>query len=93
MTITIIGYSYEADTHCQECAEKRFGATLYSNTPVQDNEGNDVHPMYSYEEHRTHDDDACFDKHCNNDDDYECNDDDCKYIFYPTCGDCFKELS
>jgi len=73
---TITGYTYEADTHCQECAEKRFGAKLYGNVPVTDREGNDVHPMYSFEEHGYWDDENP------NDGEYH----------PATCSDCLEEL-
>ena len=37
----IVGWTYEADTHCNECAVKRFGTDLDSPN-CTDNEGNKV---------------------------------------------------
>lgn len=43
----IIGYTYEADAHCQDCAHNRFHRPHEST----DNEGNPVHPMFSTDEY------------------------------------------
>ena len=50
--MSIIGYAYEADTHCVNCTEKRFKTKdLDPETPIEDNEGNEIHPMFPWEEH------------------------------------------
>lgn len=47
-----IGYTYEADYHCPDCTEKRFGGWKGSNRWIEgvDNEGNEIHPVYSWDE-------------------------------------------
>lgn len=50
--VEIIGWSYEADIHCYDCAQKRFGVALDMTAPKSavDNEGNLVHPIFSTDE-------------------------------------------
>ena len=45
----IIAYTYEADVHCIDCTNKRFGATPTYRIH-RDNEGNLVHPVFSTDE-------------------------------------------
>lgn len=49
-TYEIVGYTYEADTHCLDCATKRFKDHLDSNGFVReyvtDTEGNPIHPIF-----------------------------------------------
>lgn len=46
----VVGYTYEADTHCLDCTTKRFavpgedGPEIIDDTP--DNEGNPIHPIF-----------------------------------------------
>jgi hypothetical protein len=48
---TVIGWTYEADTHCCECARERFGDAIDNDdSPPEDNEGNEVHPMFASDE-------------------------------------------
>lgn len=44
----IIGYSYEADHHCVECAQVRFGSPVPDD--AEDEEGNPVHPIFAGDE-------------------------------------------
>ena len=46
---TVIGWAYEADLHCEDCARARFGATLDA-PDTEDRDGNPVHPMFSTDE-------------------------------------------
>lgn len=48
----VIGYTYEADYHCVDCAEKRFGPGVdnLGKEPKYDNEGNMVHPIFASDE-------------------------------------------
>ena len=59
----IIGYAYEADLHCVNCAVKRFSVTEPHKINMAmeldcngisidqpDNEGNPVHPIFSTDE-------------------------------------------
>lgn len=44
----ILGYSYDADIHCLDCAIKRFGAPIFNEAnPPDDNEGNEVQPVFA----------------------------------------------
>lgn len=46
----IIGYAYEADTHCVSCAEERFGDLEKADDEgreVLDDEGNEVRPIFA----------------------------------------------
>ena len=47
---TIICWTYEADTHCTKCAEKRFIADALHYGNAIDNEGNRPHPVFSTDE-------------------------------------------
>ena len=48
----IVGWAYEADTHCEDCARERFGRKLDDDmTPPEDSEGNEVHPMFAGDAH------------------------------------------
>lgn len=38
----VIGYTYEADVHCPDCARKRFTDPDHA----EDREGNPVHPLF-----------------------------------------------
>ena len=47
----ILGYTYDADVHCEKCAEKRFGKRLFDDKhPPEDSEGNEVHPIFASDE-------------------------------------------
>lgn len=55
----IIGYTYEADTHCVSCAVKRFAEVPHKGKELdehfipmraEDGEGNEIHPMFSTDE-------------------------------------------
>lgn len=49
----VIGYTYEADYHCVECATKAFGFKLTHPErvgPAIDSEGNEVHPVFNTDE-------------------------------------------
>ncbi len=43
----IVGWTYEADMHCPDCAYERFGKALDDDeNPPEDSEGNEVHPVF-----------------------------------------------
>jgi len=46
----IVGYTYEADLHCNDCAIARFGPVVerVEGPSLQgvDNEGNEIHPIF-----------------------------------------------
>ena len=44
----VVGYAYEADLHCVECATVRFGQALdqWPKPRPNDNEGNEVSPIF-----------------------------------------------
>lgn len=47
----VIGWAYEADLHCWDCAIGRFPVLDYDDgTLIEDNEGNEVTPVFSIEE-------------------------------------------
>lgn len=47
----IRAWTYEADIHCNDCAEKRFGyIALHQEPYAQDSEGNEVHPVFESDE-------------------------------------------
>lgn len=48
-TYEVIGYAYEADIHCPDCARKRFP----NPNKATDNEGNEVHPVFLGDEFDT----------------------------------------
>ena len=50
----IIGYTYEADYHCTDCTEKRFGKDDLDYAFTVDNEDNPVHPVFSTDEIQDH---------------------------------------
>ena len=50
----IIGYTYEADYHCTDCTEKRFGKDDLDYAFTVDNEDNPVHPVFSTDEIKEH---------------------------------------
>jgi hypothetical protein len=45
----IVGYAYEADVHCVDCAVARFGSQQHWRDAV-DNEGNPIHPIFAGDE-------------------------------------------
>lgn len=54
MRIEIIGFAYEADLHCVDCAMDRFGSDItvdIANGWPKDNDGNGIHPIFYREEH------------------------------------------
>lgn len=47
----VIGYTYEADYHCTDCAEERFpGISKDDGTKYEDSEGNEPHPIFDTDE-------------------------------------------
>lgn len=49
----VVGYAYDADTHCVECTEKKFGTefgTELDNDDVIDDEGNTISPIFAGED-------------------------------------------
>lgn len=46
----IIGYVYEADLHCLDCAHDRFGAQSLADGSAVDTEDNPVSPIWDYDE-------------------------------------------
>lgn len=48
----VVGYAYEADLHCTQCAEDRFGAAklMDNENPPEDGEGNPVSPVFAGED-------------------------------------------
>lgn len=50
----VVGYAYEADVHCVDCAVKRFaggsGLELPDNVIYTDEEGNEVSPIFNGED-------------------------------------------
>lgn len=52
--MNILGYTYEAACHCENCAENRFGQKLFDDLdPPTDKEGNEVHPIFETDEFDT----------------------------------------
>lgn len=46
-TYEVVGFAYEADLHCLDCAHKRFPELLDDeNARVIDREGNEVWPVF-----------------------------------------------
>ena len=45
----VLGYTYDADVHCPDCAVFRFGIDALddSEPTVFDSEGNPIHPMFA----------------------------------------------
>ena len=60
---TIVAYTYEADIHCVNCPQQRFGDDVHDdvNTPV-DREGNPVHPVFITDEITINHCNACSDE-------------------------------
>lgn len=54
----IIAYAYEAALHCPDCAYERFGENLEN---AIDNEGNEVTPIFSWNELHIDGPDSCDD--------------------------------
>ncbi len=52
----VIGYAYDADIHCLQCAEQRFGDKL-NDENTKDSEGNSIHPVFGGDENAN-------DEHC-----------------------------
>lgn len=53
MGVRIVAYTYDADTHCPSCAEKRWGLEEHGRwvrEDATDREGNTVHPVFSTDE-------------------------------------------
>ena len=51
MSVSIEFWTYEADTHCVDCATDRFEAAIGNDVnPPLDDEGNPVHPVFSTDE-------------------------------------------
>ncbi len=53
MSVRILGYDYEADHHCVDCAEDRFPLEeqgRWIDEDAVDAEGNPVHPIFSTDE-------------------------------------------
>jgi len=47
----ILGWAYDADIHCDDCARERFGSALDDDqNPPEDSEGNPVHPVFAGDE-------------------------------------------
>jgi hypothetical protein len=42
----VIGYTYEADCHCLDCAGKRFPENDRCELYGTDREGNEIHPIF-----------------------------------------------
>ena len=47
----VVGYAYDADLHCLDCTEKRFGVEGEESFGVygeetKDSEGNSIHPIF-----------------------------------------------
>jgi hypothetical protein len=50
----VIGYAYEADLHCLDCAANRWGEAVYKlDFTAIDGEGNPVHPVFLGDEYDT----------------------------------------
>jgi hypothetical protein len=43
---TIVGYAYESDFHCIDCALMRFTAEQLADPYTEDREGNPVHAVF-----------------------------------------------
>lgn len=47
----IIGWTYEADVHCNTCTRERFGPDIETLVPApEDSEGNEIHPIFASDE-------------------------------------------
>lgn len=49
----VIGYAYDADVHCVDCATEKFGDALDAED-TEDSEGNPLHPIFASEEGPEH---------------------------------------
>ncbi len=55
----VVGYSYEADLHCEDCTYDRFGGDIYNEeSPPEDSEGNEISPIFAQD---VEDGDCCGD--------------------------------
>lgn len=59
----IVGWAYDADTHCNDCALGRFGEAALFADDTTDGEGNPVHPIFSWSEHDNDGKEYCGDCH------------------------------
>ena len=50
MSCAVIGYTFEADTHCNKCTEERFDDDGHGHFYGEDNEGNLIHPIFDQDE-------------------------------------------
>ena len=55
----IVGWTYDADMHCNSCAIAQFGESALFADDTRDSEGNPLHPIFSWSERN--DDDYCGD--------------------------------
>jgi hypothetical protein len=44
----VVAYTYEADYHCTDCTDDRFGTDEHGYPPesARDGEGNEIHPVF-----------------------------------------------
>lgn len=59
MSFDVVGWAYEADVHCPNCAVERFGSKALD-AGVDDNEGNEVTPIFAGD---CEEDESCGDCH------------------------------
>jgi hypothetical protein len=76
----IIAWTYEADTHCVDCAYERFGDTLGA-VDALDREGNEPQPVFSGDEWWEPSDPYCQTLHCG----------DCGHEMAHLCGEAREE--
>jgi len=94
----IVGWAYEGDVHCNDCAEARFPDLLENNEgtdEILDSEGNPVSPIFdseAYEECFCCGGDGKHPKKCAVDGEYDCEDCGGGGSRPRGCGDCGKEL-
>lgn len=51
MKVCIVGWKYEADIHCWDCATRRLPKLRNDpNAAILDSEGNEVHPIFETDE-------------------------------------------
>lgn len=50
MSSSIVAWTFDADYHCIACAEQRYPQLAIFNAVVLDREGNECHPVFSWEE-------------------------------------------
>jgi hypothetical protein len=58
----IVGWTYDADVHCNACTQKRFSVYALSESFATDSEGNMVHPIFASDEYEN---EVCGDCHSN----------------------------